>query len=68
MIKKEKPKVLNVFLWLASIFSMLGIMKFFSRFIPEENNFTLLIEFIIITVVTLFFLYLISGKNFFFSE
>ena len=63
MIKNEKPKVLNIFLWLASIFSMLGIMEFSSRFIPEENNFTLLIEFIIITVVTLFFLYLISGKK-----
>ena len=65
MIKKEKPKVLNIFLWLASIFFMLGIMEFSSRFILEENNFTLLIEFIIITVVTLFFLYLISGKKLF---
>ena len=59
---KKRKDLLNILLWLASIGSMIGIMTLSGRLF-EENNFVLLIEFVIITVVTLFFLYLISGKK-----
>ncbi len=62
MKNNTKPKVLNVLLWLASVAAMIGIMILGSNLF-EENDLELLIEFIVITIVTLLFLYLISGKK-----
>lgn len=62
MIKNEKLKWINVFLWLASVAAMLGVMLLGGQFIYEDNV-GMLIEFAIIAVVTLLFLYLISGKK-----
>ena len=62
MIKNEKLKWLNVFLWLASVVSMIGLMIGCGRYL-DESDIGLFIEFVIITVVTLGFLYLISGKK-----
>ena len=55
-------KYLNVVLYAACVLSMIGLMILSSR-IMEEDNFGLMIEFLVITVVTLLFLYLISGKK-----
>ena len=55
-------KYLNVVLYAACVLSMIGLMILSSR-IMEEDNFSLMIEFLVITVVTLLFLYLISGKK-----
>ena len=62
MIKNEKLKWLNVLIWLASVVSMIGLMILSSNLF-QETNFTLLLEFTVITIVTLIFLYLISGKK-----
>jgi membrane protease YdiL (CAAX protease family) len=62
MIKNEKLKWLNILLWLASVASMIGLMILGSR-VLEEDNLGLFIEFVIITIVTLLYLYLISGKK-----
>ena len=62
MTHDSRPKVLNILLWLASVGAMIGIMILGSRLL-EENNLELLMEFTLITVVTMLFLYLISGKK-----
>ncbi|MBQ6479353.1 MAG: CPBP family intramembrane metalloprotease [Erysipelotrichaceae bacterium] len=62
MIKDEKKKWLNVLIWLISVVSMIGLMILGSRFLNEDNV-GLLIEFTVITAVSLLFLYLISGKK-----
>lgn len=62
MIKNEKLKWINILLWLASVASMIGLMILGSRVLVEDNV-GLLIEFVVITLVTLIFLYLISGKK-----
>ena len=62
MIKNEKLKWLNVFIWLASVAAMIGLMILGGTLLKEDNV-GLLIEFIIITIVSLIFLYLISGKK-----
>ncbi len=62
MNTNSKPAIINVLLWLASVASMIGIM-FISGRLFKEDNFVLLIEFIVITIVTLIFLYLVSGKK-----
>ena len=62
MIKNEKLKWLNVLLWLASVVSMIGLMILSSNLF-QETNFTLLLEFSVITIITLIYLYLISGKK-----
>ena len=62
MIKNEKLKWLNVLLWLASVVSMIGLM-ILSGNLFHETDFTLLLEFSVITVIILIFLYLISGKK-----
>lgn len=59
---KERPGLIRILLWLASVFAMIGIMILGGRFF-EESNVELLIEFALITIVTLTFLYLISGKK-----
>lgn len=58
----KKKNLINILLWLASVVSMIGIMILSSRLF-EENNVELLIEFTIIAIVTLIYLYLISGKK-----
>ncbi|WP_026524983.1 CPBP family intramembrane glutamic endopeptidase [Butyrivibrio sp. MB2005] len=63
MIKNEKLKWLNVIFWLASVAAMIGLMIGCGRFFDDSTDMGLLIEFVIITVVTLGFLYLISGKK-----
>ncbi len=62
MTNGTKPKALNILLWLTSVAAMIGIMILGSAFF-EESYLELLIEFAVITVVTLLFLYLISGKR-----
>ncbi len=62
MIKNEKLKWINVLLWLASVGAMIGLMILCGRYMDDSNT-GMLIEFVIITVVTLAFLYLISGKK-----
>ncbi len=57
-----KAKLLNILLWLASVAAMIGIMMLAGRLF-EESNLELLIKFSVITIVTLLFLYLISGKK-----
>ena len=59
---KTRKDLLNILLWLASIGSMIGIMTLLGRLF-EENNFVLLIEFVIITVVTLFFFTLFPERR-----
>lgn len=61
MIKGNK-NWLRILLWLASVGAMIGLMILGSR-VLEEDNAGLLLEFAVITVVTLAFLYLISGKK-----
>ncbi|WP_026496149.1 CPBP family intramembrane glutamic endopeptidase [Butyrivibrio sp. WCD3002] len=63
MIKNEKLKWLNVIIWLASVATMIGLMIGCGRIFDDSTDMGLLIEFVIITVVTLGFLYLISGKK-----
>ena len=62
MIKNDKLKWINVIIWLASVATMIGLMMSLGRFL-DDSDLGLLIEFCIITVVTLAFLYLISGKK-----
>ncbi|MBO4900920.1 MAG: hypothetical protein J5509_11595 [Lachnospiraceae bacterium] len=62
MIKNEKLKWLNVIFWLASVGAMIGLMIGLGNYL-DGSDIGLLIEFVIITVVTLAFLYLISGKK-----
>ena len=62
MIKNEKLKWLNVIFWLASVGAMIGLMIGLGNYL-DGSDIGLLIEFVIITVVTLVFLYLISGKK-----
>ena len=62
MIKNKNLKWINVLIWLASVVSMIGLMIFSGR-VVKEDNVGLLIEFVVITIVTLFFLYLVSGKK-----
>ena len=62
MIKNEKLKVFNVLIWLASVASMIGLMILGEKFL-EQYRYGLLIEFLIITAVTLLYLYLISGRK-----
>ena len=62
MIKNEKLKWINILLWLASVASMIGLM-ILGSWVLVEDNVGLLIEFVVITLVTMIFLYLISGKK-----
>ena len=62
MIRNEKLKWINIIFWLASVGAMIGLMIGCGRFM-DDSNIGLLLEFVIITVVTLAFLYLISGKK-----
>lgn len=62
LIRNEKYKWVNVLLWLASVGAMIGLMILGSRTL-KEDNLGLFIEFLVITAVTLFFLYLVSGKK-----
>ena len=62
MIKNDKLKWLNVIFWLASVVSMIGLMIVCGNYM-DDSDIGLLLEFVIITVVTLAFLYLISGKK-----
>jgi hypothetical protein len=62
MIKNDKLKWLNVIFWLASVGAMIGLMIGLGRYL-DDSDIGLLIEFVIITIVTLAFLYLISGKK-----
>ncbi len=58
----SNKKYLNIVLYIASVLAMIGLMILGSRILAEDN-FGLVIEFSVITVVTLLFLYLISGKR-----
>ncbi len=62
MIRNEKYKWINVLIWLLSVVTMIGLMILGSRLLEEDNK-GLLIEFSIITIVTLIYLFLISGKK-----
>ncbi len=62
MIKNEKLKWINILFWLASVAAMIGLMIFCGRYMDDSTT-GLLFEFVIITVVTLAFLFLISGKK-----
>ena len=62
MIKNEKPKFLNILLWLDSAAAMIGIFNLWSRYL-REDDIGLLIEFAVVTVVSLVFLYLILGNG-----
>ena len=62
MIRDEKYQWINILIWLASIGSMIGLMVLGSRVLNEDNA-GLLLEFSVITIVTLAYLYLISGKK-----
>ncbi|MBR4461879.1 MAG: hypothetical protein IKS51_04795 [Erysipelotrichaceae bacterium] len=62
MKSSESKKYLNVALYAACVLSMIGMMILGSRILAEDN-FGLMIEFSVITAVTLLFLYLISGKK-----
>lgn len=57
-----KPHWMKILLWLASVGSSIGLMILGARFINEDNA-GLFLEFAVITVVTLVYLYLISGKK-----
>ncbi len=61
MIKNEKLQCLNVVIWLASVFSMIGLMILSSK-IFQDDRFALP-ESAVITIITLAYLYLISGKK-----
>ena len=62
MFRNKKLKWLNVIFWLASVGAMIGLMIGLGNYL-DGSDIGLLIEFVIITVVTLAFLYLISGKK-----
>ena len=62
MIKNEKLKWLNVLFWLASVAAMIGLMIVCGEYM-DDSDISLLIEFVIITAVTLGFLYLVSGEK-----
>lgn len=62
MKTSDKKKFLNIVLYAACVLAMIGLMILGSEILAEDN-FSLLIEFSLITVVTLLFLYLISGKK-----
>lgn len=62
MIKNEKFKWVNILIWLASVASMIGLMILGSMLLEEDNT-GLFAEFIVITIATLLFLFLISGKK-----
>lgn len=62
MIKNEKLKWVNILIWLASAASMIGLMILGSYLLTEDNA-GLFLEFTVITIVTLLFLFLISGKK-----
>lgn len=52
----------KILLWLASVGAMIGLMMLGSNLL-EEDNAGLLLEFAVITAVTLGFIWLISGKK-----
>lgn len=58
----NNKKFLNIVLYAACVLVMIGLMIFGSRILTEDNL-GLIIEFSVITVETLLFLYLISGKK-----
>ena len=60
--RKEKLKLLKILLYLLCVASMIFIMINFYKLMPD-SRFELVAESAVITVVTLFFLYLISGKK-----
>ncbi|MCR5100097.1 MAG: CPBP family intramembrane metalloprotease [Butyrivibrio sp.] len=62
MIKNEKLKWINVLIWLASAGSLILLMILGSKILVEDDL-GLFIEFLVITIVTFIFLYLISGKK-----
>ena len=62
MIRSEKWKWLNIVIWLASVASMIGLMILGGK-VLKEDNVGLFIEFLVIAVVSLVYLYLISGKK-----
>ena len=62
MKSNGNKKYLNIVLYIASVLVMIGLMILGSEILAEDN-FSLMIEFSVITIVTLLFLYLISGKK-----
>lgn len=62
MIKNEKLKWLNVLFWLASVVAMIALFVLGGELLGEDDVSTL-IEYTVISVVMLIFLYLISGKK-----
>lgn len=62
MIKDEKLKWVNVVIWLVSVLVMIKLMQLGSLVLVEDN-FGLFIEFVVIALVTLLFIYIISGKK-----
>lgn len=62
MNENSKPKLLKLALYLLSVVVMILIMIHFYKLMPE-SPYELLVESIVISVVTLVFLYLISGKK-----
>ena len=68
MNTNSKPAIINALLWLASVASMIGIM-FLSGRLFKEDNFVLLIEFIVITIrYTYFSLSRFREKDFYLSQ
>ncbi len=61
-MKNDKMPWVKILLWLASVGAMIGLMILGSNLL-EEDNAGLLLEFAVITVVTLGFLWLISGRK-----
>lgn len=62
MIKNEKLKWLNVLFWLASVVAMIALFILGGELL-EEDEVSTLIEYAVISIVKLIFLYLISGKK-----
>ena len=62
MIKNEKLKWINIPIWIVSIFVMIRIMMM-GTVVADDNNFNMAIESFIIAIVSLFFLYVISGRK-----
>ena len=62
MIKNEKLKWINILIWIASIFVMIGIMMYGPRVADDENS-SMVIESAALTIIMFIFLYIISGKK-----
>lgn len=62
LFKDEKLKPLNILLYLIGVTTIILIMQHFYKLMPDFK-YELPIEFLVITVVSCFFLYLISGNK-----